>query len=106
MTNELLSNYLNVHWPVYQSDYRFPLAAIVLVTLFHRFRLPVGPVDVIFEDGHGENMVQPSVGIVASAEHNARITTFQIGDCDVILACIRPEQFICLVRNGQRVRPT
>ena len=99
-------SYLNVHGPVDGSEDGLALVAAVLVALFDRFRLPVGPVDKVLEDGHGEDVVQPRRRVVAAAEDDARPPALQIGHGDVVLARVRPKQFARLVRNGQRVRPT
>ena len=99
-------SYLNVHGPVDGSEDGLALVAAVLVALFDRFRLPVGPVDKVLEDGHGEDVVQPRRRVVAAAEDDARPPALQIGHGDVVLARVRPKQFARLVRNGQSVRPT
>ena len=98
--------YLNVHGSVNGGDDGLALGTVVFVALLHRLGLPVGPVDVVLEDGHGEDVVQLGVGVVTSAQHDTRVTSVQVGHGDVVLAGVRPEQLVGFVRYRQSIRPT
>lgn len=98
--------HLNVHGSVNCRYNCFSITTVVFVALLNRFRLPVRPVDGIFEDCKGKNVVETGVGVFSTAEDNTRIAAFQICDSDIIFTSVRPKYFVRFVGNGQRVRPT
>ena len=106
MSDGFLRKYLNVHGTMDCTDDGLSFTTIVFVALFDRFRLPISPVDVIFENGHGEDVVQSSARVVITAEDNAWITALQIGNCDVVFASIRPKKFVRFIGNSQSIGPT
>ena len=106
MSDGYLRTYLNVHGTMDCTDDGLSFTTVVFMTLFDRFGLPISPVNVIFENSHGEDVVQSSARVVITAENNAWITAIQIGNGDVVFARIRPEKFVRFIGNSQSVGPT
>lgn len=52
---------VDVEGPVRGVDQHEPAAAVVLVALLHRARVPVGPVDAVLEHGQSERVGQDAV---------------------------------------------
>lgn len=98
--------HLNVHRSVDCRNDSLPLFTRVLVTLFNGLCFPVRPKDVVLEHGQSEDVVQAGVCVVTATQNHANVASLEIGHCDVIFACIRPEQFVRFVRDGKRVWPT
>ncbi len=98
--------HLDVHRSVNGSDDSLAFAAVVFVTFFDRLGFPIGPINRIFKDGQGKDVVETGVGVVATTQDDAGVTTFQIRYGDIILTSVRPKYFISLVGNGQCVRPS
>lgn len=71
-----------------------------LLGFVDRLEIPVGPVDVIVEDGEGEDVGHRSAG-----EHDATVVTFEIGEGYVVEMGVGPEDLVRDVVDGEGVRP-
>ena len=86
------------------QDGRVVLSA-VLVAPLDGHRLPVGPVNVILENGQSKNVLKMSERIRSSRKNDPEIGSVEVDGSDVILSSVAEEQLAGGVVDGQGVRP-
>lgn len=95
-----------IHGSMYRLDHCAAVVPSILVTELDRFCFPVGPVDPVFPNGNGEDVMQVHARMHIPVNDHFPITTFQITDGYEIFAGITPEEFVRFEADRQGIWPT
>ena len=96
-----LVEHVDIHRGYQPREDVMNLAAVEFVGPVHRFRIPVGPVDGVLEDGQGKGVVEVLVG----GKVDQAVLPVQVRAGDKVQLRVHPIEAVVNVIDGQTIRP-